>query len=95
MTGRERIGKLENELREKHADWDIQVTDFSNKIVQGDFLELVIMDCGVPVCGVVWGIGTYGYQSDLLEFYGKKTKGFIKEDEALLLCEGEMECVRG
>lgn len=94
MTGRERIVKLEAEIKAKHPAWEIRVTDFSNKTVQGDFLELVISDCGVPVCGVAWGIGTYGYQADLLEFYGNKTKGFIKEDEALLMCEGEMECVR-
>ena len=94
MTGRERICKLEAEIKRNHPDWEVRMTDFSNKTVQGDFIEIVVSDCGVPICGVAWGIGTYGYQADLLEFYGNATKGFVKENEALLLIEKEMECVR-
>ena len=98
MTGKERLEKLYNELRENFPHADIRFSDETLIIGEYTLVKFKVAyfakigDKDTQICDVIWGDGSYGYEENMLEFYnGGEPEGYIDEVRAYELFKAEIE----
>ena len=105
MTGIERIVSLFNRLKKDYPNKDIRFKNETVYVGKNFFLKFKvsywsnILGKDVQICDAIWGEGSYGYEDNLLEFYGNSEPiGNLTEREAYNLFKREIEsqnCTQG
>ena len=99
LTGKDRLERLYKRLKTNYPDADIRFEDKSSGI-RGKYFKVSywfnVMGKDSQICDAIWGEGSYGYEENLLEFYGwSEPIGHITELKAYNLFKKEIEAKKG
>lgn len=94
-TGKERLKKLYDMLKKAYPSLDIRFIDWRRdkdySVLSVEKYQVAYYETyygnEVQICDAIWGYGSYGYEQNLLEYYGGRTEpiGWIKERKAFNL----------